>query len=54
LLLPAVLFPDLKLFHLFRFIRRPVIDELLAPVVNAIFWKIAMRYATGPPEGGIE
>jgi hypothetical protein len=44
-----VLFPDLKPFHLFRVIRRPVIDELLAPVVNAIFWKIAMRYATGPP-----
>ena len=49
LLSPAVLFPDLKPFHLFRVIRRPVIDELLAPVVNAIFWKIAMRYATGPP-----
>ena len=54
LLSPAVLFPDLKPFHLFRVIRWPVIDELLAPVVNVIFWKIAMRYATGPPGGGIE
>lgn len=45
LLSPAV-FPELKPFHLFRVIRRPVIGELLAPVVNVIFWKIAMRYAT--------
>jgi pimeloyl-ACP methyl ester carboxylesterase len=44
LLSPAV-FPELKPFHLFRIIRRPVIGELLAPVVNAIFWNIAMRYA---------
>jgi pimeloyl-ACP methyl ester carboxylesterase len=48
LLSPAV-FPELKPFHLFRVIRRPVIGELLAPVVNAIFWKIAMRYAMEPP-----
>ena len=47
LLSPAV-FPELKPFHLFRVMRRPVIGELLAPVVNAIFWKIAMRYATEP------
>jgi pimeloyl-ACP methyl ester carboxylesterase len=44
LLSPAV-FPELKPFHLFRIIRRPVIGELTAPVVNAIFWNIAMRYA---------
>jgi len=47
LLSPAV-FPELKPFHLFRVIRRPVIGELLAPVLNALFWKIAMRYATEP------
>jgi pimeloyl-ACP methyl ester carboxylesterase len=47
LLSPAV-FPELKPFHLFRVIRRPVIGELLAPVVSAIFWKIAMRYAMEP------
>jgi len=44
LLSPAV-FPELKPFHLFRVIRRPVIGELLAPVVNAIFWNVAMRSA---------
>src|SRR5580693_5698358 len=47
LLSPAV-FPELKPFHLFRVIRRPVIGELLAPVVNAIFWNIAMRNAMEP------
>jgi pimeloyl-ACP methyl ester carboxylesterase len=44
LLSPAV-FPELKPFHLFRIIRTPVIGELLAPVLNSIFWNIAMRYA---------
>jgi pimeloyl-ACP methyl ester carboxylesterase len=44
LLSPAV-FPELKPFHLFRVIRKPVIGELLAPAVNAIFWHVAMRYA---------
>jgi pimeloyl-ACP methyl ester carboxylesterase len=47
-LLSPALFPELKPFHLFRVIRQPVIGELFAPVVNAIFWKIAMRYATEP------
>jgi len=44
LLSPAV-FPELKPFHLFRILRTPVLGELLAPVVSAIFWRIAMRYA---------
>jgi pimeloyl-ACP methyl ester carboxylesterase len=44
-LLSPALFPELKPFHLFRWIRRPVVGELLAPFVNAIFWKIVMRYA---------
>jgi pimeloyl-ACP methyl ester carboxylesterase len=44
LLSPAV-FPELKPFHLFRIIRSPIIGELLAPFVNAIFWKVVMRYA---------
>jgi pimeloyl-ACP methyl ester carboxylesterase len=45
LLSPAV-FPELKPFHLFRIIRQPVIGELLAPMVNSIFWNVAMRSAT--------
>jgi pimeloyl-ACP methyl ester carboxylesterase len=44
LLSPAV-FPELKPFHMFRILRAPVLGELLAPVMCAIFWRIAMRYA---------
>jgi pimeloyl-ACP methyl ester carboxylesterase len=53
LLSPAV-FPELKPFHLFRVMRRPIIGEVLAPVVNAIFWKIAMRYATEPQRADLD
>jgi pimeloyl-ACP methyl ester carboxylesterase len=51
-LLAPAMFPELKPFHLFRFIRVPVVGELLAPIVSAIFWKAAMRIAqeTGRPE----
>ena len=44
LLSPAV-FPELKPFHLFRIMRKPVVGELLAPIVNSIFWNVAMRHA---------
>jgi len=44
-LLSPAMFPDLKPFHLFRLIRTPVIGELLAPLVSAIFWNVAMRLA---------
>src|SRR4051812_39215415 len=44
LLSPAV-FPELKPFHLFRIMRKPVIGELLAAIVNSIFWNVAMHYA---------
>ena len=44
LLSPAV-FPELKPFHLFRILRKPFIGEFMAPIVNAIFWNVAMRYA---------
>jgi pimeloyl-ACP methyl ester carboxylesterase len=44
-LLSPALFPELQPFHLFRVVRRPVVGELLAPVVNFVFWKVAMRRA---------
>jgi pimeloyl-ACP methyl ester carboxylesterase len=44
-LLSPAMFPELKPFPLFRFIRVPVIGELLAPIVSAIFWNAAMRIA---------
>jgi pimeloyl-ACP methyl ester carboxylesterase len=52
LLSPAV-FPELKPFHLFRIVRSPVVGELLAPVVNAIFWNVAMRYAIEPQQSDL-
>ncbi len=50
LLSPAV-FPELKPFHLFRIMRKPVIGELLAPIMNSIFWNVAMRYAVPDSDG---
>ena len=44
LLSPAI-FPDLKPFFLLNPLRKPVIGELLAPLLHLVFWKIAMRRA---------
>ena len=44
-LLSPALFPELQPFHLFRVVRRAVVGELLAPAVNFVFWKVAMRRA---------
>jgi pimeloyl-ACP methyl ester carboxylesterase len=44
LLSPAV-FPELKPFHLFRYMRAPIVGEILAPLVSAIFWSVVMRIA---------
>jgi pimeloyl-ACP methyl ester carboxylesterase len=51
-LLSPAMFPELKPFHLFRLLRIPVIGELLAPFVNAIFWHIAMRIALAQQAAG--
>ncbi len=44
-LLSPALFPELKPFHLFRVVRCPMVGEVLAPAVNFVFWKVAMRRA---------
>jgi len=44
-LLSPAMFPDLKPFHLFRFMRAPIVGEMLAPLVSAIFWNVVMRIA---------
>lgn len=46
-LLSPSMFPDLKPFYLFELLRQPVLGELLAPLVNLLFWKIVMPLATG-------
>lgn len=44
LLSPAI-FPDLEPFFLLELLRKPVIGECAAPLVHALFWRIAMRRA---------
>jgi pimeloyl-ACP methyl ester carboxylesterase len=44
-LLSPSIFPELKPFYLFELLRKPAIGELLAPVVNLLFWNVAMRLA---------
>jgi pimeloyl-ACP methyl ester carboxylesterase len=44
-LLSPAMFPELKPFHLFRYMRTPVLGEILAPLVSAIFWNVVMRIA---------
>ena len=44
LLSPAI-FPDLEPFFLLELLRKPILGELAAPLVHALFWQIAMRRA---------
>jgi pimeloyl-ACP methyl ester carboxylesterase len=46
-LLSPALFPELKPFFLLEALRKPILGELLAPLIGQIFWKIAMRQALG-------
>lgn len=44
LLSPAI-FPDLRPYYLIEPLRKPILGEMLAPFIQAIFWKIAMHRA---------
>jgi len=44
-LLSPALFPELRPYYLFELMRQPLLGELLAPLVNLIFWNVAMRRA---------
>lgn len=44
-LLSPSMFPELKPFYLFEVLRKPAIGELMAPVINLLFWNVAMRLA---------
>jgi pimeloyl-ACP methyl ester carboxylesterase len=44
LLSPAI-FPDLKPYHLLNVLRKPLLGEIIAPVVQLAFWHVAMRRA---------
>ena len=53
-LLSPALFPELKPYHLIESLRKPILGEVLAPLVQAVFWKIAMRRALEDEEDGDE
>jgi pimeloyl-ACP methyl ester carboxylesterase len=53
-LLSPPLFPELKPYHLLESLRKPILGEVLAPLIQAVFWKIAMRRALGDEENGDE
>jgi pimeloyl-ACP methyl ester carboxylesterase len=44
-LLSPALFPELRPFYLIEPLRMPIMGELLAPFIQAAFWKIAMHRA---------
>ncbi len=50
-LLSPALFPELKPYYLIEPLRTPFLGEMLAPVIQALFWKIAMRRALSDDEG---
>ena len=51
-LLSPALFPELKPFFLLEALRKPILGEMLAPLVGLIFWKIAMQRALSDTEQG--
>jgi pimeloyl-ACP methyl ester carboxylesterase len=46
------LFPELKPFYLLEALRKPIVGEMLAPLIGLIFWKIAMHMAVSGVEHG--
>jgi pimeloyl-ACP methyl ester carboxylesterase len=50
-LLSPALFPDLKPYFLLECLRRPVLGECLAPLIDPLFWNVAMRLAARNEEG---
>jgi pimeloyl-ACP methyl ester carboxylesterase len=51
-LLSPALFPELKPFYLIEWLRKPILGELLAPIVAPLFWKVAMRRAVAGSASG--
>lgn len=50
-LLSPALFPELKPYYLIGPLRMPILGEMLAPVIQALFWKVAMPRALSDDEG---
>jgi pimeloyl-ACP methyl ester carboxylesterase len=50
-LLSPSIFPELRPFYLIEPLRKPILGEVLAPLIQAIFWRIAMHRALDGEEG---
>jgi pimeloyl-ACP methyl ester carboxylesterase len=44
-LLSPSIFPDLRPYFVLNVLRKPLLGELLAPIVNTVFWRIVMSRA---------
>jgi pimeloyl-ACP methyl ester carboxylesterase len=51
LMSPAI-FPELKPFYLLNALRKPLVGEVLAPLLHFLFWQIAMRRAMAGESNG--
>ncbi|HLH03929.1 MAG TPA: alpha/beta hydrolase [Bryobacteraceae bacterium] len=44
-LISPALFPEIRPFYLFQFLRKPLVGELMAPCIHPLIWRVAMRRA---------
>ncbi|HEV2710261.1 MAG TPA: alpha/beta hydrolase [Edaphobacter sp.] len=51
LLTPSI-FPELEPFFLFELLRKPLLGELAAPLINLIFWRLVMRRTLDGSQSG--
>lgn len=49
-LLSPALFPELRPYSLIEPLRKRIVGEVLAPLIQAVFWKVAMRRALSEHE----
>jgi pimeloyl-ACP methyl ester carboxylesterase len=51
-LMSPSLFPELRPYYLLQPLRKPILGEVLAPFIQAVFWKIAMHRALAGESDG--
>jgi pimeloyl-ACP methyl ester carboxylesterase len=49
-LISPVLFPDIRPYFLFQFLRMPILGEFVAPCIHPLIWRIAMPRACEGPD----
>ena len=50
----SLVFPDLQPFFLLDLLRKPVLGELSAPFVNAVFWRFVMTRAVPGAQNAVQ